>query len=92
MAMTRELVLEQAREIITVDREATHGKAENSFKTIARMWSAYLDVEIEEHDVCALMALMKLARIKNNAKHVDSWRDAIGYNAIGAELVGEDDG
>ena len=84
--MKRQDILDTAKNIITNDRAATHGGAEDSFGTIAAMWSAYLGVDITEHDVCAMMVLLKVARIKGNAKHLDSWIDIAGYSAIGGEI------
>ena len=84
--MKRQDILDTAKNIITNDRAATHGGAEDSFGTIAAMWSAYLDVDITQHDVCAMMVLLKVARIKGNAKHADSWIDSAGYSAIGGEI------
>ena len=84
--MKRQDILDTAKNIITNDRAATHGGAEDSFGTIANMWSAYLGVDITQHDVCAMMILLKVARIKGNANHLDSWIDIAGYSAIGGEI------
>ena len=84
--MKRQDILDTAKNIITNDRAATHGGAEDSFGTIANMWSAYLGVDITQHDVCAMMVLLKVARIKGNANHLDSWIDIAGYSAIGGEI------
>jgi hypothetical protein len=32
------------------------------------------------------MMLLKVARIKGNTRHLDSWLDAAGYAAIGGEI------
>ena len=84
--MKRQDILDTAKHIITLDRAATHGGAEDSFGTIAKMWSAYLGRDIAEHDVCAMMVLLKVARIKGNPTHLDSWLDSAGYAAIGGEI------
>jgi hypothetical protein len=84
--LKRQDILDTAKNIITNDRAATHGGAEDSFGTIANMWSAYLGVDITQHDVCAMMVLLKVARIKGNANHLDSWIDIAGYSAIGGEI------
>jgi hypothetical protein len=88
--LKRQDILDTAKNIITNDRAATHGGAEDSFGTIADMWSAYLGVNITQHDVCAMMVLLKVARVKGNAKHLDSWIDIAGYSAIGGEISGGD--
>ena len=85
--MTRSDILEAARQAVTVDRAATHGDMERNFTAIAAMWSAYLDHDIEPHDVAAMMILLKVARIAGNPTHADNWIDAAGYAACGGEIA-----
>jgi hypothetical protein len=51
------------------------------------MWTAYLDHELTPSDVCHMMALLKIARLRNGP-HKDSSVDGAGYLALGAELGG----
>ena len=89
--MNRVSILEHASDIITNDRAQTHGQdAEDSFGRIAAYWSAHLDHPVSATDVCAMMTLLKLARISGNPKHLDSWVDACGYAAIGGELSSDE--
>lgn len=85
--MTRTEILELANEYVTKDRAATHGEAEDSFETIAKLWSEFLEHQITSQDVCAMMLLLKIARIKENPNHVDSWVDVAGYASIGGSLA-----
>ena len=85
--MKRDEILDTAKTYITKDRAATHGGAEDSFGVVATYWSAHLDHPITAEDVCAMMTLLKLARIKGNPRHLDSWVDAAGYSAIGGEIA-----
>lgn len=85
--MTRDETLAAARRIVSEDRQATHGGPEQSFATIADLWTAYLDHAIGPADVAAMMALLKIARLKANPKHADSWIDLAGYAACGAEVA-----
>lgn len=85
--MKRTELLATVIDIVNKDRQATHGRPEDSFTRIARLWSSYLDFEIQPHDVAALMALLKLARIRENPTHDDNWIDLAGYAACGAEVV-----
>lgn len=87
--MNRSDILAEADRCITVDRQATHGDPENSFGLIASYWSAHLDITVTPTDVAAMMTLFKLARIKGNPWHADSWVDGVGYLAIGGELATE---
>lgn len=86
--MKRAELLDTVAEVVGKDRQATHGRPEDSFTRIARLWSAYLDFDVQPHDVAALMALLKLARIRENPAHDDNWIDLAGYAACGAEVVG----
>ena len=84
----RQAILDEAAAAITGAREDTYGGPEQSFRTIAALWSAYLDQAIDTYDVAAMMALMKIARIKHSeGHHLDSWVDLAGYAACGAECA-----
>lgn len=92
--MNRDEAIQKAIEIITGDREQEYGEPENSFETIAEFWEAYLTARegapIRDWDVAVMMALLKIARIANGKFKEDSYVDAIGYLAIGAELASEE--
>lgn len=84
--MKRSDFLSAARQCITVDRAATHGGAEDSFGAIAKMWSAYLGVDVSKADVCMMMVMLKAVRFKNTPGHADHAVDICGYAAIAGEL------
>jgi hypothetical protein len=84
--MNRREILETAIAYVTQDRAATHGGAEDSFAMIADLWNAYLGLELKQQDVCAMMILLKVARIAGNPAHVDSWIDCAGYASLGGEI------
>ena len=86
--VTRAQVLDEAKKIVTGDRQNTYGDALDNFSDIARLWSAYLQTDIGAEDVACMMALFKIARIEgSHYGHLDSWVDAIGYLALGAEIA-----
>lgn len=85
--MKREEVLGAAATAVMIDRNADHGAPEDSFSLIAELWEAYLERPIDGYDVAAMMALLKIARIRNNPRHADSWIDLAGYAACGAEVA-----
>ena len=87
--MKRDQILDTAKEYVTKDRAATHGDAESNFGLIGLYWSAHLDTFVGPEDVAVMMTLMKLARIKANPEHVDSWVDGCGYLACGGEIATE---
>lgn len=85
--MNRKETLDAAATCVLKDRQATHGKPEDSFGLIARLWSAYLGVTIEPHTVAIMMGLLKVARLKQNPNNDDSYTDLAGYAACAAELA-----
>ncbi len=84
---SRGALLDKAKEIITHDRQNTHGQPEDSFRRIADLWSGYLTVGVQEEDVAVMMALVKVARIMENPRHADNWIDGAGYFACGGEVA-----
>jgi len=81
-------ILDTAKEYVTKDRAADHGDMEDNFRTIASYWNTHLGIDfIEPQDVAVMMTMLKLARIRQNEKHLDNWVDACGYMACGGEIV-----
>ena len=86
--MTRKEILAEAEKCVCNDRNLQYGEPEDNFNTIAKFWSAFLDIHITAPQVAAMMILMKTARIKASAgRDTDSWVDAAGYAACGCELM-----
>lgn len=73
---------QEAREIIYGDREKTYGHPAKNIEHIAALWSAYTSTTITADQVCDMMVLLKLARLKNNPTHRDSLVDMIGYTLL----------
>lgn len=86
--MTREEALKKAKEIVCKSRQAEYGEPENNFLDIAKLWSIYKAVPFTETDIAVMMALMKIARIKNGEFKEDSFIDLIGYAACAVEIAG----
>ena len=86
--MTRAAILDEAKAIVTRDRNNQSGEPEELFGLIASYWTAHLDYPVSAHDVAVMMTMLKLARIRANPGHRDSWVDAVGYLACGAEVAG----
>jgi DNA-binding transcriptional regulator GbsR (MarR family) len=82
---TRSEVLAIAGDLINGDRQDHYGTPQDNFGTTAEMWTAYLGRDISPADVCHMMALLKIARLKRGP-HRDSSIDACGYMALGAEV------
>lgn len=84
--INRNEILSKAKSIINGERQGTYGDAEDSFQTIADMWSAYLNTEISSEDVANMMILMKVARNSSGVYKDDNWIDICGYAALGGEI------
>ena len=85
MEITNETYIQELSE--TIDKV-------EAFGVIAEFWEAYLkatnpgaEINIDGADVAALMALFKIARIATGTQKADSWIDAAGYIACGAEIA-----
>jgi hypothetical protein len=83
--MNRKEILDRAAECVLQDRNTQYGSPEDSFSEIAGLWSFFLGTKVKAYQVAVMMALMKIARIKYNPTHADSWVDLAGYAACGSE-------
>lgn len=84
--MRRE-VLSRIENIVCGDRDAQYGAPEDSFVDIAALASVVLARPFTPLDVALFMACLKLARLKRDPKHLDSWLDLGGYAVCGGSLV-----
>lgn len=81
-------LVDQAKDLINVDRQNQYGSPVKNFKTIAEFWTSYLKSkfqfsgELNQNDVCQMMMLLKQSRLINNEDHKDSKVDMIGYLLI----------
>jgi len=88
-ANARAEVLLGAEALVNGDRNVQYGDPRADFKRTAAMWGAYLGVEVAPHDVAALMALLKVSRIRWSPEKQDSWIDLAGYAACGWDCASE---
>lgn len=89
--MHRSRALAKADELITGDRLKDYGPPIVNFTRIADLWSPILGRRVLPHEVALCLAQLKVARLCQSPDHEDSWLDALGYIAIGAELAGPDE-
>lgn len=95
---TRKDILDAALKCVNGERDLQYGSPEDSFRTIAEFWNAYLrstqsnGICLGSVDVAAMMALMKIARIATGGNKDDNWIDLAGYAACGGELGSISDG
>lgn len=86
--MKRTEILDQAKQIVSGQRQEQYGSPEDNFRAIAKLWSAYLGAPIKPLDVGVMMALMKIARIKGGGSE-DCFVDLAGYAACAGEIWSE---
>jgi len=86
--MTRDEILDKAKQMVSGDREQDYGSPEHNFLRIANLWNSYMIGKpyIEPKDVAAMLALLKIARIASGHAKEDNWVDLAGYAACGGEL------
>jgi len=87
--MDRYEILEAARDAVT-DRGEDYGDARDNFERIAALWTYLLGVDVQPHQVSAMMIAVKLARLCNEPKHLDSMVDIAGYAALWSECLDEE--
>ena len=83
-------ILSTAEKILDGAREDEYGDKRTNHDNIAKLWSAYLDRDIQARDVAILMVLLKVARAKFGHPSMDTYIDMVGYSAIAGELAHED--
>lgn len=93
--ITKEELLDRAKATVA-DRGLNYGKPKDNFARIARYWNVHLQnrygepTAIDAVDVALMMNLMKVARLDNEPRHLDSWIDMAGYAACGANIICKD--
>lgn len=87
---TRERVLDEAKKLITGDRNKSYGSPVQNFTNTAELWTTQFrhllkdGVEFEASHVAQAMVLLKMARMVAGAKE-DNWIDVAGYAGCGAQ-------
>jgi hypothetical protein len=79
-------ILEEAEELVNGDRQKDYGDAKENLQRIADFWSIYLNKQVYANDVCAMMRLLKEARLIHSPDHRDSLVDIAGYVALTEKL------
>ena len=93
MSMSKEEILAKANELISKDRNETHGDAFKNHAEIAEFWNIFLDsklrpmASITAQDVAVMMILLKISRSTQGEKfNIDNFIDMVGYAAIAGEI------
>ena len=82
-------LLTDAADIID-ERSRTHGHYDLTMLRTAKLWTDFLEREIDPMDVAICMALVKLARVMETRNVHDNFLDAVAYFAIAGELAVKD--
>ena len=92
-SLTKVDVLQKAKDLITGDRNDTHGDAFNNHAEIAEFWNIFLDSKLQPmasitaKDVAIMMILLKISRSNQGKKfNLDNFVDMAGYSAIAGEI------
>lgn len=83
--MTRDEILDTAKDMINGDRALDYGDAKENHELIAKIWSAVLGKEVTVSQVYLCMIGVKMARLVHTPDHEDSFVDIAGYSALGGE-------
>jgi hypothetical protein len=82
-------ILDEAKDLIQ-DRGKDYGLAALNHLRIAKLWSAYLERNIEPHEVAICMALVKVSRIQESHLKADSYKDGAAYIALAGQIASTD--
>ena len=83
----RAFILREAENLINGQRADDYGSPQVNFSRIAKLWEPILGLEITPVQAALMLAQLKVARLINTPTHRDSYIDAAGYIALGAELA-----
>ena len=88
---TRAKTLRTAEDLVNGQRARDYGDPQENFGRIASLWNAQFSKKLKEPftagDVALALVHLKLSRLANTPDHEDSFVDACGYLALGAEIA-----
>lgn len=85
-------ILAVAAQLVTGDRQRSHGDKYRNHHNIATLWNAYLLIrrdptaQLSPGDVATMMSLLKIARNELGEPNPDNPVDGAAYQAIRGEL------
>jgi len=88
---SRYQLLQRAADTVAA-RGKNYGTPASNFERVAVLWTGILGMEVSSTDVALMMVALKLARLCEDDRHLDSWIDIAGYAACGFEVVNDREG
>jgi hypothetical protein len=80
-------IIDESKRIL-VQRGKEYGDMRSSFRRIAFIANAIIgDDYLDERRVAVILHALKLSRIAENPKHIDSYVDGVNYLAFAGELA-----
>jgi len=89
--MKRDDILKNAMKLINGKRSKDYGDAYDNHQRIADLWSVVFGFKVLVWQVYLCLILVKVARLINSPKHLDSMIDIPGYAALLGETIEKDD-
>tara|TARA_R110000796_G_scaffold83747_5_gene182948 strand:+ start:405 stop:677 length:273 start_codon:yes stop_codon:yes gene_type:complete len=89
--MKRDDILKTAMKLINGKRSKDYGDAYDNHQRIADLWSVVFGFKVLVWQVYLCLILVKVARLVNSPKHLDSMIDIPGYAALLGETIDKDD-
>lgn len=85
-------IARKAAELVSGDRQRTHGDKVLNHQAIAHLWNGYfqaskIDAVVDAHDVAVMMVLLKAARTTHGEFNIDDYFDMAGYAAVAGEIA-----
>lgn len=87
MKLKRSEILHMAENCVCGKRHEDYGSPEDNFRRIAKIWSAYKNIEFTPEDVAVMMIGLKMARTAGPNATLDSFVDIAGYAACAGEIL-----
>ena len=99
--VNRNEILKLAEKLVSKDRNEQYGEPSEAFAVIGELWTTYMRhrrarVELEDqlhiarYDVGVMLSLMKIARLMQKPKKMDTHVDLAGYAACTGEISAMD--
>lgn len=87
-------IISKAADLVSGDRQNTHGDKTENHENIAALWNAYMmrkhgtpATMLSAQDVALMMALLKVARTIAGSHNSDDYVDLAGYAGVAGEIA-----